>query len=379
MSQTTKATKSVSDHIRSLYQRLTELDSRVSRQLEARPEGGAGVSGTPPVDAEILTQVVELEHRLRQLETENRSLIGALRSASRAERGHLESLRGQASPSRLARRRRGHAHRPRHHGRARRREGVRHLPSRSAAEDAAAGDRAAGPRSIPRPSLSATAIWGEWRPSGRPFYLESVGDGNGRSTFLSRSSRSEADRKASGSSPSGSSFLTRTGSPRSTTSSSSSWPSTPPPPSSRPTCTRRAARAGERAIDTMAGAVRVGLVVYGSLEVVSGGNLYDRTLVDHSEGLGPRGRRRLDPAAVLRAGPGAELLARIATPSRDAAVRRPSSRTSSRIRRSSASTGTLVATPPGQHRSPPALERRTSRNGRTIRIRWLERRNTSVR
>ncbi len=73
MSQPTKAAKSVSDHIRSIYQRLTELDSRVST-LEARPEGGAGVSGSPPVDAEILTQVVELEHRLRQLETENRSL-----------------------------------------------------------------------------------------------------------------------------------------------------------------------------------------------------------------------------------------------------------------------------------------------------------------
>ncbi len=36
----------------------------------------------------------------------------------------------------------------------------------------------------------------------------------------------------------------------------------------------------------MAGAVRVGLVVYGSLEVVSGGNLYDRTLFDHLKASG---------------------------------------------------------------------------------------------
>jgi hypothetical protein len=73
MSQPTRATKSVSDHIRGLYQRLNELDSRVAR-LEARPQDGAGASSAPPVDAEILAQVVELEHRLRQLETENRSL-----------------------------------------------------------------------------------------------------------------------------------------------------------------------------------------------------------------------------------------------------------------------------------------------------------------
>jgi nitrate/nitrite-specific signal transduction histidine kinase len=73
MSQTTKATKSVSDHIRAIYQRLTDLDSRLAT-LESRGDGGQGASGTPPVDAEILAQVVELEHRLRQLETENRSL-----------------------------------------------------------------------------------------------------------------------------------------------------------------------------------------------------------------------------------------------------------------------------------------------------------------
>jgi nitrate/nitrite-specific signal transduction histidine kinase len=73
MSQPTKASKSVSEHIRTLYQRLNELDGRVGR-LEARPDGAMGSASSPPVDAEILAQVVELEHRLRQLETENRTL-----------------------------------------------------------------------------------------------------------------------------------------------------------------------------------------------------------------------------------------------------------------------------------------------------------------
>jgi len=39
MSQTTKATKSVSDHIRALYHRLTDLDSRLAK-LESRTDGG---------------------------------------------------------------------------------------------------------------------------------------------------------------------------------------------------------------------------------------------------------------------------------------------------------------------------------------------------
>ncbi len=73
MTQATKATKSVSDHIRAIYQRLTGLDSRVAK-LESKSTGTPANSGTPPVDTEILAQVVELEHRLRQLETENRSL-----------------------------------------------------------------------------------------------------------------------------------------------------------------------------------------------------------------------------------------------------------------------------------------------------------------
>jgi hypothetical protein len=73
MSQTTKTAKSVSEHIRTLYQRLTELDSRLAR-LESGTGGVGGASATPPVDSEILAQVVELEHRLRQLESENRSL-----------------------------------------------------------------------------------------------------------------------------------------------------------------------------------------------------------------------------------------------------------------------------------------------------------------
>lgn len=71
-------TKSVADHIRHLYQRLTEVEERLER-VEARPKshpspGEPGGVGTPPVDAEILAQVVELEHRLKQLEQENRSL-----------------------------------------------------------------------------------------------------------------------------------------------------------------------------------------------------------------------------------------------------------------------------------------------------------------
>ena len=73
MSKPTKATKSVSDHIRAIYQKLTDLDSRLGR-LENRSDGAQGTSGTPPVDAEVMAQVVELEHRLRQLENENRSL-----------------------------------------------------------------------------------------------------------------------------------------------------------------------------------------------------------------------------------------------------------------------------------------------------------------
>jgi nitrate/nitrite-specific signal transduction histidine kinase len=73
MSQTTKTTKSVSDHIRAIYQRLTDLGTRVAK-LESRTDGAEATSGTPSLDNEIMAQVVELEHRLRQLETENRSL-----------------------------------------------------------------------------------------------------------------------------------------------------------------------------------------------------------------------------------------------------------------------------------------------------------------
>jgi nitrate/nitrite-specific signal transduction histidine kinase len=71
MSQPTKALRSVSDHIRAIYQRLTDLDSRLKKLESAGPKE---TSGSAPVDTQILAQVVELEHRLRQLETENRSL-----------------------------------------------------------------------------------------------------------------------------------------------------------------------------------------------------------------------------------------------------------------------------------------------------------------
>ncbi len=73
MNQTTKAAKSVSDHLRALYQRLTELDSRLAK-LESKSASAPARAGTPPVDAEVLAQVVELEHRLKQLENENKSL-----------------------------------------------------------------------------------------------------------------------------------------------------------------------------------------------------------------------------------------------------------------------------------------------------------------
>jgi nitrate/nitrite-specific signal transduction histidine kinase len=77
-SQAKKTTKSVAEHIRHLYQRLTELETRIER-VEAgtdgfHPAGDRAGVGTPPLDAEILAQVVELEHRLKQLENENRTL-----------------------------------------------------------------------------------------------------------------------------------------------------------------------------------------------------------------------------------------------------------------------------------------------------------------
>jgi hypothetical protein len=76
--QAKKPTKSVAEHIRHLYQRLTDVEARLER-MEGRagaPAGqsGRGRPGTPPLDAEILAQVVELEHRLKQLENENRTL-----------------------------------------------------------------------------------------------------------------------------------------------------------------------------------------------------------------------------------------------------------------------------------------------------------------
>ncbi len=76
--QAKKPMKSVAEHIRHLYQRLSELEARLER-VESRPDGfqepgDPARSGTPPIDAEILEQVVELEHRLKQLEHENRTL-----------------------------------------------------------------------------------------------------------------------------------------------------------------------------------------------------------------------------------------------------------------------------------------------------------------
>jgi hypothetical protein len=72
MTQAAKAPKSVSDHIKAILQRLSDLDARIAKLERGGPKGS--LSATPPVDPQILAQVVELEHRLRQLETENHTL-----------------------------------------------------------------------------------------------------------------------------------------------------------------------------------------------------------------------------------------------------------------------------------------------------------------
>jgi hypothetical protein len=73
MTQAAKAPKSVSDHIKAILQRLTDIEARIAR-VERGGGPKASSSSTPPLDPQILAQVVELEHRLRQLETENQTL-----------------------------------------------------------------------------------------------------------------------------------------------------------------------------------------------------------------------------------------------------------------------------------------------------------------
>lgn len=75
--------KSVADHIRHILGRvmklekfvesLGDIDSRL-QSLEARSSDSGDGDGPPPVDREVLAQVIELENRLRQVEEENQSL-----------------------------------------------------------------------------------------------------------------------------------------------------------------------------------------------------------------------------------------------------------------------------------------------------------------
>jgi len=75
--------KSVADHIRAILGRIVKLETSVGRlpDIESRLqslESGRPVSddteGPPPVDREVLAQVIELENRLRQVEEENQAL-----------------------------------------------------------------------------------------------------------------------------------------------------------------------------------------------------------------------------------------------------------------------------------------------------------------
>lgn len=74
MTESTKATKSVGEHIRQIYKKLTDLETRIASaegKIEAIP---AGSNGQPNLDNEIIAQVIELETRLKHLESENREL-----------------------------------------------------------------------------------------------------------------------------------------------------------------------------------------------------------------------------------------------------------------------------------------------------------------
>jgi hypothetical protein len=75
--------KSVADHIRHILARIGKLEKSVERlsEIESRlnsvEAGGSSTGdtdGPPPVDREVLAQVIELENRLRQVEEENQVL-----------------------------------------------------------------------------------------------------------------------------------------------------------------------------------------------------------------------------------------------------------------------------------------------------------------
>lgn len=73
--------KSVADHIRHILGRIVKLEKSVETlsDIEARLEsleasGGDASDGPPPVDREVLAQVIELENRLQHVEEENQTL-----------------------------------------------------------------------------------------------------------------------------------------------------------------------------------------------------------------------------------------------------------------------------------------------------------------
>jgi hypothetical protein len=74
--------KSVADHIRHILGRIVKLEKSVEglgglesrlQKVEARHEAATG-EAQPPLDREVLAQVIELENRLRQVEDENHAL-----------------------------------------------------------------------------------------------------------------------------------------------------------------------------------------------------------------------------------------------------------------------------------------------------------------
>ena len=74
--------QSVADHLRHILGRIAKLEKSVESLsiIESRLEslesgGGAGVTeGPPPVDRDVLAQVIELENRLKLVEEENQAL-----------------------------------------------------------------------------------------------------------------------------------------------------------------------------------------------------------------------------------------------------------------------------------------------------------------
>ncbi len=76
--------KSVADHIRHLLGRIVQLEKNVEglgdiesrlRSLETQSaDSSAAPDGPPPIDRDVLAQVIELENRLGQVEEENQTL-----------------------------------------------------------------------------------------------------------------------------------------------------------------------------------------------------------------------------------------------------------------------------------------------------------------